>query len=76
MTWTKENCPYCGKDGKVWEWNNHGGQSYVKCDHEMPDEALFTEEQGLRKKIGKLQSELTAVQIKIKTSNEFKGDIR
>ena len=54
MKWTKENCPFCGSDGKVWKWNNHGGQSYVKCDHEYDEEALFAESKQIVKDIGKL----------------------
>lgn len=76
MTWTKEKCPYCGKEGKAWQWNQRGGQSYSPCDHEIPDANIFQEESELRKKIGRLQSELTKVQNNIKNSNEFKGDMR
>ncbi len=73
MTWTKENCPYCGKDGKAWQWNARGGQSYVKCDHEIPDANIFQVESDLEKEIGKLQTQLATVQKNIRNSNNLKG---
>ncbi len=73
MTWTKENCPYCGKDGKGWEWNMRGGQSYVKCNHEICDETIFAEESELETQIDKLQTQLAVVQKNIRNSNNLKG---
>ncbi len=66
MTWTKEKCPYCGEDGKRWQWNQRGGQSYSPCDHEMPDENIFQEESKLETAIDKLRTQLATVQKNIR----------
>ncbi len=56
MKWTKDNCPFCGEDGKGWEWNTRGGQSYVKCDHSYDKQILINEKKKLIKDIAKLNT--------------------
>ncbi len=55
IEWEKEDCPFCGDDGKTWQWNTQGGQVYAKCDHKYTKEILITESKQIIRKIAKLK---------------------
>ncbi len=72
MKWTKEKCPFCGSDGKVWEWNMRGGQTYTKCNHEYDGDTLRIESKKLVKEIAAKQNRLA--EIKEMFDNAIKGE--
>ncbi len=53
---SKTDCPFCGIDGKVWQWNQKGGQTYGKCDHKIDRDIYIMESKKLIKEIAKLKS--------------------
>ena len=69
MTWTKANCPFCSKDGKVWEWRG-GGQKYVNCDHFYNDDTLASSIEIVKKEKEKIEARLCELQKWVTTSNE------
>ena len=70
VRWNKEDCPFCGQDGKVWEWNQRGGQSYVKCNHLYEKETLVVEAKELIHKIAKLQYRQKEIREMLETAIE------
>ena len=53
---SKTECPICGTDGKLWQWNKRGGQSYSECDHKIDKDIYITESKKLIKEISKLKT--------------------
>ncbi len=75
MTWTKEDCPFCQDDGKVWEWRG-GGQKYVKCDHHVNGEVIIDEMRKLTKRIDDAADRLDELRWMRATSIEYKKVIK
>ena len=53
---SKADCPLCGTDGKMWQWNERGGQSYRGCDHKIDRDIFIMESKKLIKKIAMLKA--------------------
>jgi len=68
LSWNRIDCPFRGTDGKVWEWNQKGGQSYVKCDHQYDKNTITSEMKQLIKDIAKLKSRHQELSEMIKSS--------
>ena len=68
MKWTKEDCPFCGEDGKGWEWNERGSQSYKTCKHNYPASILRNEAKQLIMDIAAKKSRLREIEASIECS--------
>ena len=58
---TKEQCPICGTDGKAWEWNTRGGQSYTACKHIVDTDSYKHEAKLLIKEIAHINNRLQEI---------------
>ena len=70
--WDKSDCPFCGQDGKTWQWKPSGGQAYLKCNHQYQKVILTREMTILVKEIEEKQNRYQELSEMIKSSKEMK----